>query len=95
MRRKRLAGAHAREIKRLLVSKGFSLLREIRFTLPFRETITMGARAGTVCPGRIATQSGAPTGLAFGGPMAGNDSGECRDDPAELTHKSPGLRGHR
>ena len=43
MRRKCFAGAQAREIKGSLILMGVSLVFGIRFTLRFRETITIAA----------------------------------------------------
>jgi len=40
-----MAGASGGEMPTTLISPGFSLLRGIRFTLQFRETITIAARA--------------------------------------------------
>jgi len=50
MRRKRFAGARTREFKGMLVSKGFSPVRGIRFTLPFGEAMTIAAEAGGRAP---------------------------------------------
>jgi hypothetical protein len=53
MRRKCFAGASANEFKGMLVSWGFLRVREIRFTLPFREAITMAAGAGGRVPALV------------------------------------------
>jgi hypothetical protein len=45
MRRKRFAGAPRAQDQGTPISQGFLLVRGIRFALPFRETITMAARA--------------------------------------------------
>lgn len=51
MRRKRRSGARGGEIAEVLVSCGFPRVRGIRFTVAFRETITIAA---VPCPGRCA-----------------------------------------
>src|SRR5665647_474203 len=51
-----MTGASGGEMPTTLISPGFSLLRGIRFTLQFRETITIAARAKDRAPKGTAMQ---------------------------------------
>jgi hypothetical protein len=66
-----------------LISPGFSLVRGIRFTLQFRETITIAARAKDRAPKGAAMQHA---------PAVAVTAGDCCNGPSRLKHKEPRRR---